>query len=178
MKTIKNLLIPVFISSLIIISCKDNDSTPDPNKPAKTNTELLTDSSWILVSAQFNPPLVINLGPKIDTFNNLFEVPLYEDCNRDNRIKFNSNNTMTLDNGAKKCGSEPQTANDGIWKFINSEKTIQIINSEYFNLLGKDTVFLNNIVLSDIEMKGITEYEYNNPILGTVKTNVSFIFKK
>lgn len=180
MKLSKAFWILISAGVLFFFSCKDKDNTPSPddNKPVKTNTEYLTDSNWLLVSAAFNPPLVISLGPVVDTFYNLFEIPMYEDCDRDNRIKFNKNFTMTLDNGTKRCASEPQTANDGIWKFINNEKTIQITNSEYFGMLGQDTVNLNNIVLTDSTMIGSTEYEYNNPILGTVKSNVSFLFKK
>ena len=169
----------LIISALLLVfSCKDKDNNPDPGNQSKTNTERLTDSSWILTSAVFVPPLIISIGPAIDTFYNLFEIPLYEDCNRDNRIKFNKDFTMTLDNGAKRCGTEPQTANDGIWKFLNNEKTIQITNSEYFSMLGKDTALLNNIILNDSQMTGTTQYEYNNPFVGTVKSDVNFIFKK
>ena len=180
MKFSKVFSILLISGTLLFFSCKDkeNDDNPNPDNTKKTNTEYLTDSSWVLTSAEFNPPLVISLGPLIDTFYNLFEIPLYEDCDKDNRIKFNKNYTMTLDNGALKCGSEPQTANDGIWKFMNNETIIQITNSEYFSMLGQDTVMLKSITLSDTTMKGTTEYEYNNPFVGTVKSNVNFIFKK
>ncbi|NUM32329.1 MAG: hypothetical protein HUU47_08400 [Bacteroidetes bacterium] len=178
MKISKILWVAVSIGVMYFYSCKDKENLSKPDNTTKTNTEYLTDSNWLLVSAKFDPPLVINLGTVIDTFYNLFEIPMYEDCQRDNRVKFNNNFTMTIDNGAKRCGAEPQTANDGIWQFKNNEKTIQISNSEYFNMLGQDTVYFNNVALNDTVMTGNTEYEYNNPLLGTVKSNITFKFKK
>ena len=73
-------------------------------------------------------------------------------------IIFNTDSTMTIDNGVLKCGTEPQTAKDGNWKFINNETQIEITNSAYFSLINANKVILENVTVSHTELKGQTDY--------------------
>jgi hypothetical protein len=179
MKFPKVLIIAALALSVAIYSCTDDSTTPDPNS-GKTKRELVVGSSWKLTTATFNPPLVITIGTNTQTFTNLFDIPLITACQKDNLIIFNNDSTMTLDNGVEKCApSEPQTAKDGNWKFIDNDTKILITNSDYFSLISSDSVVLDQVIVSATEMRGVTDYIFTNPITSVeTKTKVSFIFTK
>ena len=177
MKRFKFILAFTIITAFIFHSCKDEDKKPDPSG-MKTNTEKISNSNWKLNSATFNPPMVITVGPNTITVKSLLEV--LTDCQKDNMLMFNTDSTMTIDNGSVKCEvSEPQTAKDGNWKFINNEKQIEITNSEYFKLISTtgNKVILDNITVSETQLTGETDYVYTGSS-GQVTTKISFIFKK
>lgn len=179
MKFIKLFLSLLIVSSLLLTSCKDEDKTPDPSNTNKTNTQKLVASNWLLTKATFNPPIVTTIGMQNFTFNELFEIPLIEDCQKDNLIIFNADSTMTIDNGALKCGTEPQTAKDGNWRFISNETQIEITNSAYFSLINANKVIIDKVVITDTEMKGETDYVFTNPLTQVETTSkINFTFTK
>ena len=166
----------LLINVFAINSCTDDDNI---EPVAKTNTEKLIGNNWLLVKATFNPPLVTTIGTQNLTFYSLFEIPLIDSCQTDNKIIFNADGTMTIDNGSLKCGTEPQTAKDGNWKFITNETQIEITNSAYFSLISADKVILDKVVLSETEMKGETDYIFINPITQIQTTSkIEFTFTK
>ncbi len=174
MKFSKVILATLILGSFIINACKD--SKPDP---VKTNTQKLTGKSWLLTKATFNPPIVTIIGTQTFTFVSLFDIPLIDSCQKDNLIIFNIDSTMTIDNGKLKCGTEPQTAKDGNWRFINNETQIEITNSAYFSLINANQVIIDNVVLTDNEMTGQTDYIFTNPITQVITTSkVNFTFTK
>jgi hypothetical protein len=178
MKLSKLILILAISGSFLFNACKDEEKDPEPTG-GKSKTELIAGANWKLTKATFNPAIVVNLGSFNDTFINLFDIPLITDCQKDNMILFNADGTMTIDNGTLKCApSEPQTAKDGNWTFLNNETQIEITNSEYFKLISSTKVILNNVALSETEMTGQTDYIFTDPIKGPVNTKISFTFTK
>jgi len=178
MKFSKIILMLTLLGTILISSCKD-EKDPDPSG-TKTNTEKLSSGNWVLFTATFNPPLVVTLGANNFTFVNLFDIPVIDSCQKDNKIMFNADGTMTIDNGKIKCSpTEAQTAKDGNWKFANNETQIEITNSAYFSLINSTKVILNQVTVSETELKGITDYEFVNPNTQVKTTSkVSFIFRK
>jgi len=175
MKLSKIILVIALIGSVGFISCKKK--TEDP---PKTKSEMLTESNWLLIKGTFNPPIVTTLGTTTFTFKELFEIPLIDSCQMDNMILFNADNTMTVDNGDRKCSqTEARTIQDGIWRFINDETQIEITKSAYFSLINSDKVILDQITVTENQMTGVTDYEFTNPQT-QVKTisKVSFVFIK
>ncbi|MFM9945958.1 MAG: hypothetical protein ACKVQB_12090 [Bacteroidia bacterium] len=181
MKLSKLVILITIVGAFIFNSCKDDDDKlPDPSTN-KTNTEKLVAKNWKLTAAVFNPPLVITLGVKDSAFTNLFDIPLIQACQKDNMFMFNNDTsrTMTIDNGPLKCGTEPQTAKDGNWKFLNNETQIEITNSAYFSLINASGVIIDKLVLNETEMKGQTDYEFVNPLTQQkTKTKIDFTFTK
>ena len=183
MKKIKlfSLVLILFVfSSVTFLGCKDKDTTPNTNNSNKTKTDLLVSSNWVISKATFNPPIVTTLGTQTFTFKELFEIPLIDSCQKDNKIIFKSDGTMMIDNGVKKCSpTEAQTAKDGNWKFINNETQIEITNSAYFSLINASKVILDQITVSETQLTGVTDYEFTNPITQIkVTSKVSFVFVK
>ncbi len=177
MKTFKLLLILLVSGSFILNACKDDEKDPEPGSGDKTS--LLINSNWILTTATFNPAITVELGTFKDTFPNLFDIPFIDSCQKDNMILFNADGTMTIDNGKIKCApSEPQTAKDGNWKFTDNDTKIQITNSEYFKLISSTAVILRNVSITNTELKGQTDYVFNDPLKGPVNTVISFTFTK
>jgi len=103
-------------------SCKDD--TTEVNVVAKTKTELLTESNWVLTSAKAEPAISI-FGVPVAEFYALM-LP----CEKDDWQKFNMDNTLILDQGATKCGSDPQTKTT-TWSFNADETMLTIDDQEH-----------------------------------------------
>lgn len=174
MKYSKFLVLFAITGSFVLNACTD-----EVKKPDLTNTQKLAGHPWLLIGATFNPPLVTTIGTQNFTFYELFDIPLIDSCQKDNLIIFNADSTMTIDNGVLKCGSEPQTAKDGNWKFTDSETKIEITNSAYFSLINANKVILENVTVAETEMKGQTDYIFINPITQVQTTSkINFTFKR
>lgn len=101
MKT-KILLGLTILSLLFIGSCKDKDD--DNSGPAKTKTENLCSSPWITTSMTISPAINIG-GTQISDWFAQFDA-----CEKDDKMKYESNKTGIYDEGATKCSaSDPQT---------------------------------------------------------------------
>jgi len=177
MKLSNTILALSLLCLLFFSNCKKKTTTPEPSK---TKTEMLTNSNWVILKATFNPPIVTTIATQTFTFKELFEIPLIQECQKDNIIIFKTDSTMTIDNGGKLCSAtEAQTVKDGKWKFINNETQIEITKSAYFSLINSDKVILDQITVSGSEMTGVTDYEFVNPQT-SVKTisKVTFVFTK
>jgi hypothetical protein len=86
---------------LFTVSCKKNETSPPP----PTNTELLSQSSWTLLSAT---------ASGTDVTNNAALT-----CFKDNVITFAANGSFTINEGVNICS--PSTAGSFTWSFQSSE---------------------------------------------------------
>jgi len=123
----------------------------------KTNTQLITEKSWILVSYRYN----FNNGPWIDGF---VTIP---NCQKDNELSFQSTLNYLIDEGATKCNSsDPQIFQQGTWYFTRNETRlgsgytnsnsivdIVLLDDTSFKTSRKDTIGINT---------GITEANYTH----------------
>ena len=97
MKTFTNLVLCIFVLTLISISCKKDAVT-------KTKKEILTASKWKVSSEKINGVARI-----------------FEDCSRDDFMTFAINGTYTSNPGAIKC--DPSEAiYTGTWALSSDEK--------------------------------------------------------
>jgi len=104
---------------LSVFGCKDEEATP-----SKTRTELLTLSPWKMTAATYDPG--VDLGGTIVTD---IYAQVFEDCDKDDTQKYNTNGTLVYDEGENKCDpSLPQTGTSS-WRF-NTDETKIIIDSD------------------------------------------------
>lgn len=101
---------------LVFASCKkddDNSMTPE---------EYLTAGNWKVTGMTINPPITV-LGIEYSDIYTLF----VQDCDKDDLIKFNSDGTLTEDEGPTKCDpDDPQTTTDGTWTLSENGVTLTI----------------------------------------------------
>lgn len=140
MKHIKAVF-PILLLAIFVFSACKKSSTH-----VKTNTELITQTSWKFDNAKVN-------GVDASSF--------LQSCQTDNIIIFSSGGTGSLDEGATKCNSgDPQT-NPFSWNFASNE-TVLHVSTVLFSGGSSDftIVALNDtqLVLSqDITVSGITQ---------------------
>lgn len=102
----KKILIILLACSLGFVSCKKKDKEP-------TKTELLQNGKWKLTAA--------NAGALYDFY------PKLKDCMKDNIYTFNTDKTISVDEGATKCdASSAQTYTEGNWALESSDTKIII----------------------------------------------------
>ncbi len=117
-----------YISSLSLIalalvitlaSCKKEETTIT----TKTPTEYLTAGNWKVTGMTINPGIEV-LGVVL---TDIYALGI-EDCTKDDLITFNTDGTLTEDEGASKCNpDDPQTTNDGTWTLSDDGKTLTIL---------------------------------------------------
>ena len=94
----------------------------DDDNNSKTPIDYLTAGNWKVTGMTINPAITV-LGIEYSDVYTLF----IEDCVKDDLIKFNTDGTLTEDEGATKCDSgDPQTTNDGTWTLSDDGLTITI----------------------------------------------------
>jgi hypothetical protein len=91
-------------------SCKKDNDNP---APAATD---LTTGSWKMSAST----AVVEFPAPVGTqTTDLFA--LLPACDVDNTFKFNTDNSVTIDEGATKCDpNDPQTETDGVWTLSNN----------------------------------------------------------
>lgn len=111
------LVLALFIA---FTSCKKESDTAVTI--TATPAEYLTAGSWKTTAITINPG--IDLGDGV-LFTDLFSQ--MDLCEKDDLVIFNTNGTITADEGAIKCDPEmPQTSPDGTWKLSTDNKTLTI----------------------------------------------------
>jgi hypothetical protein len=111
----------IFLFGLLVVlaSCNKDDDNNTP--PPKTAQEYLTAGFWKTTAMTIDPG--INLGGTVIT-NFFAQVP---DCTKDDLVRFNTNGTITDDEGPTKCDpNDPQTVNEGTWVLSADSKTLTI----------------------------------------------------
>jgi hypothetical protein len=92
-------------------ACKKNNET----SPETSRTELLTAKNWRLAAA------TITADSKTTD-----EYAASDACERDNFIKFNSNNTVVVDEGANRCDPSNAQTQTSTWDFNNDQTKLSI----------------------------------------------------
>ena len=113
---------------ITVVSCKKETPTPTP---APTKTELLTGGNWMVTSYVIdNVEIYVQIAS----------------CQQDNLTIFNTNNTITRDEGPTKCDPlDPQTSDGGVWSFNPTETLITLNGSEYeLEVLNSTTLKIKN----------------------------------
>ena len=132
MKSINKITSALLVLGLgiTIVSCKKETPTPTPI-PAPTKTELLTGGNWMLTSY---------------VMDNVEYYDQIASCQQDNLTIFNTNNTVTIDEGPTKCDPiDPQTSDGGAWSFNPTETLITLNSSEYeLEILNSTTLKIKN----------------------------------
>jgi len=132
MKVINKITLAIIALGLgiTIVSCKKETPTP-PLAPTKT--ELLTGKNWLLTSY---------------VMDNVEYYDMIESCLQDNLTIFNTNNTVTIDEGSTKCDPlDPQTSDGGAWSFNSTETFITLDGEEYeLEILNSTTLKVKNTV--------------------------------
>lgn len=106
--------------TVVFSACKKNEDD-DNDTPSKTNKEYLTAGFWKTTGMTIDPG--VNVFGTVIT--DIFEQ--WEDCEKDDLIKFNSDGSITDDEGATKCDTnDPQTQNDGTWVMSSDNKSVTI----------------------------------------------------
>ncbi|MEO6610970.1 MAG: lipocalin family protein [Chitinophagaceae bacterium] len=134
---------------LLISSCDKKDDAP-----AKTKTQLVTQSSWIFQSAFWGSTDVSNQDPPFKT------------CRKDNIITFTSAGGGTVTEGAIACSPpEPITFT---WSFTNGE-TILHVNTPLYPGTGNDFT-----VISISETLLVLQASYTPTVGPTILINITF----
>ena len=117
---------------ITVVSCKKETPTPTP---APTKTELITGGNWMLTS------YVVD---NVEIYDQI------QSCQQDNLFIFNTNNTVTIDEGPTKCDPlDPQTSYGGAWSFNPTETLITLDGSEYeLEVLNSTTLKIKNTVVN------------------------------
>jgi hypothetical protein len=121
----KKILFATLILSSLFIGCSKDDKE-EVKQPTKT--ELLTAHYWQATALTIDPPLSIG-GTQISDF-----YAQLDNCSKDDLEKYNTNNTVTYDEGPTKCDpTDPQTQTSP-WSF-NSDETILTVDGESYKIL-------------------------------------------
>jgi hypothetical protein len=153
MKQIK--IIAIAIGSIMLLGSCKKETKESPLVTEKT--KLLTEKAWIVEKIEER----IGGG----TWEDLF--PFFENCVKDNQFKFNTNSTVSYNEGSNAC--PPNTPNQIIetktWKLTNNEALI-IIGSAENKILQLDK---DNLIVIETEIMA----EIGN-IGSTLETRTTF----
>lgn len=128
-KTIQSskMLLLLALSLTVVLSACKKDKEDDP----KTKTDLLTASNWKMTASTVSPEMEVYddegniIGMSGDEFAQM------EPCFKDDLTRFNTNFTVTFDEGATKCDdSDPQSVT-GTWAFKSNETMLSVTEDGY-----------------------------------------------
>lgn len=142
----------VIVILISFSSCKKDSDTPVED--TTTPTELLTAGNWLTTAITINPGVDIGNGVILtDLFSQL------DACEKDDLLIFNTNGTVTADEGAVKCdANDPQSVNDGTWTISSDYQTLTLTppaeNSEDPVLIASILTLTDNQLVISFEMAG------------------------
>jgi hypothetical protein len=147
--------------TLGLVACKKD-------KPAeKTKLEMLTSGQWKITEIYLAKDTVVAL----DYYSTM------EECVKDNFFTFNSNFSITSDEGATKCdNSVAQTTTDGKWTLSNSDKTFTIEESKILPISGNLSMSVSQLDNSTLKLSKDTTIVY--PGVGNLSGTIHATFKK
>ena len=143
------ILLLTLILILFIGACKKKDDSP-----AKTKTENLCASPWLLTSILVEPTLIIGGTQITDMFS------LADACEKDDKTKYESNKTGINDEGAIKCDPlDPQTS-PFTWSFDLTETKITK-DGEIMDIVQLDeSTFKTSMVYDGDDIGGVSGVKY------------------
>jgi len=110
-------------SMLVVASLFVLSSCEKKSDPIKSTTDYLTAGNWKVTGMTVSPGIDV-MGVVI---TDIYQYML-EDCTKDDLIRFNTDGTVTEDEGATKCDpDDPQTTNDGTWTLTDNDKTLTVM---------------------------------------------------
>lgn len=131
---IKNMITAVLVLSVLFVSCKKKEKEP-------TKEELLTNGKWKLTAASA-------AGGIFDLMKELKE------CQKDNTFTFNTNKSITVDEGGSKCSdTAKQTVTDGIWSLSNNDTKMTISSDKILSGFGALTGDVLKIEATTFQIK-------------------------
>lgn len=175
------ILVLLFVSSLVLTACKDEQIDPLPPEP-KTKTDLLTDAAWEIEEGTISPSIKVEVaqGQSI-TVSNYWDLLAFagggnvQDCDKNNRMICKRDSSVVLDEGPSKCDpGDPQTTDGGKWFFQENETKINF-SSFPMDPTGEPRV-LRIDLLNETTMTLTMTYQFKNPIGGGT-TNHDIILK-
>ncbi|GAB3638944.1 hypothetical protein GCM10027422_45350 [Hymenobacter arcticus] len=107
----------LLLAALALGSCKKNNDN-SPATPSKT--DLLTAKNWRISAQTYS--VAINAGAP--TVSN--EYASSAACERDNFLKFNTNKSLTADEGATKCSSSDPQTQSGSWDLTTNDTKLTL----------------------------------------------------
>ncbi|HET9056710.1 MAG TPA: DUF5004 domain-containing protein [Chitinophagaceae bacterium] len=127
-----------------LVSCQKETSV---SPPASEKMKLLTAREWVVLKAEEKN----DIGVWEDVF------PLFEDCLKDNRFKFNTDFSVVYGEGPDACSpnSPNQVIYTGSWKF-NADETAIITDDTENKILQLDA---SRLVMTTIETDAGVTYE-------------------
>ncbi len=106
-----NLFFGITVFAFSLFACKKAED----KIPANTEEALITSKDWIMTAGTIN-----SQGGEINFYRNL------PDCQKDDLIRYNTDNTTTFKSGATKCHpDEPSVSPGGTW-YLDKEKKLFI----------------------------------------------------
>jgi len=139
MKTIKTYSIWVTVLTLVVLLGMRSPFSP-PMPPS--NTDIITDTSWIMLSAISNPQFY-------DSSSSAWTTDLFAelaDCEEDELMHFYANDSLVLTEGEDDCSDTLDLSGSYHWFFDANEDTIifQLLDSNILiaalNKLSDDTL--------------------------------------
>ena len=133
----------ILMSIFILASCSKDDNN-DSSTPTKTTKEYLTAGFWKFTAITVDPGIVIPGGTTITDFFSQQDA-----CSKDDIMRFNSDGSITDDEGATKCDpNDPQTSNDGSWALSADNKVLTI------SYPGEDAISVTITSINDTTFTG------------------------
>ena len=143
----------LFTAGILFTSCKKEEKTPEPEPtPApvpQTNTQKLTGKNFKLVALTVDPALFDGNANITDVYNS----SLFEPCQKDDLVKFESDGKVISDEGAVKCNTtDPQTST-GTWLWNSTETVITVTQDntpQSFTVMVNDGTTLKGSTVKNI----------------------------
>lgn len=144
-----------------LVACKKD-------KPAeKTKLEMLTSGQWKITEVYIAKDTVVAL----DYYSTM------EECVKDNFFMFNSNFSITSDEGATKCdNSVAQTTTDGKWNLGNNDQTFTLEESTVLPIPGNISMKVVQLDNSTLKLSKDTTIVY--PGIGNLVGTIHATFSK
>jgi hypothetical protein len=148
MKQLTSTTLILMLVCLSFFACKKSSTN------VKTNTELITQSSWKFDNAMVS-------GADVS--------PFLQGCQKDNVLVFVSAGTGTLDEGATKCNSSDPQTDPFTWNFASNETVLHVSavlftgGSSDFNIVTlNDTqlVLSQNITVSGTSQNAVVTFKH------------------
>ncbi|MBT3174486.1 MAG: hypothetical protein HN336_06530 [Lentimicrobiaceae bacterium] len=124
----------LLIITIILSSCEKDNKGP---------VDYLTAGNWRITGLELSPGIDFN-GINI---TNVYDF-IFQECSRDDLIRFNADGTITEDEGPTKCNpSDPQTITDNTWVLSEDGSSI---SATFF---GIETGSADILVLNETTFK-------------------------
>lgn len=148
----KKAILFLCLGAICFTSCKKKEEE-------KSKSDILAEGKWKLTAANFNG--IVDLMSSM------------KECQKDNLFLFNTNKTITLDEGATKCSdAAEQTRTDGNWELTNNDAKITVSNSSVTAGLGSLTGDIVKLDATSFQITKDTAYSGFSGKINITFTNV------